>query len=91
MDPNYPSRLKHYLHFPESDEDSDSDFDPEEFESETDDEFEDSAEEEETDLTHLDPTNVITAGLYPHERERARVNEVKRSTVLGECFINSNK
>ena len=21
MDPNYPSRLKHYLHFPESDED----------------------------------------------------------------------
>jgi len=89
MDPNYPSRLKHYLHFPESDEDSDSDFDPEEFESETDDEFEDSAEEEETDLTHLDPTNVITAGLYPHERERARVNEVKRSTVSGECFINS--
>ena len=91
MDPNYPSRLKDYLHFPESDEDSDSDFDPEEFESETDDEFEDSAEEEETDLTHLDPTNVITAGLYPHERERARVNEVKRSTVSGECFINSNK
>ena len=89
MDPNYPSRLKDYLHFPESDEDSDSDFDPEEFESETDDEFEDSAEEEETDLTHLDPTNVITAGLYPHERERARVNEVKRSTVSGECFINS--
>jgi len=89
MDPNYPSTLKHYLHFPESDEDSDSDFDPEEFESETDDEFEDSAEEEETDLTHLDPTNVITAGLYPHERERARVNEVKRSTVSGECFINS--
>ena len=89
MDPNYPSRLKHYLHFPESDEDSDSDFDPEEFESETDDDFKDSDEEEETDLSHLDPANVITAGLYPHERERARVNEVKRSTVSGECFINS--
>ena len=74
MDPNYPSKLKHYLHFPESDEDSDSDFDPDEYESsdsETDDDFEDSDEEEETDLTHLDPANVITSGLYPHERESA--------------------
>ena len=72
MDPNYPSRLNDYLHFPESDEDSDSDFDPDEYEisdSETDDDFVDSEEDEETDLTHLDPANVITAGMYPHEIE----------------------
>jgi hypothetical protein len=74
MDPNYPSRLNDYLHFPESDEDTDSDFDPDEYESsdsETDDDFEDSDEEEETDLRHLDPANVITAGDYPHEKEGA--------------------
>ena len=70
MDPNYPSRLNDYLHFPESDDDTDSDFDPEDYAtSEDDDEFEDSAEEDEDDLSHLDPANVITAGLYPHERE----------------------
>jgi|TARA_B110000211_G_scaffold88315_1_gene103434 hypothetical protein len=69
MDPNYPSRLNDYLHFPESDDDTDSDFDPEDYAtSEDDDEFEDSAEEDEDDLSHLDPANVITAGLYPHER-----------------------
>ena len=69
MDPNYPSRLNDYLHFPESDDDTDSDFDPEDYAtSEDDDEFEDSAEEDEDDLSHLDPANVITAGLYPHEQ-----------------------
>ena len=68
MDPKYPSRLNDYLHFPESDDDSDSDFDPQEYESSCtdDDEYEDSGEEE-TDLSHLDPANVILGGMLPHE------------------------
>ena len=49
------------LDFPESD-DSDSDFDPDEYESDdsdTDDDFEDSGEEPEQDLTHIDPRNIL--------------------------------
>ncbi len=70
MDPKYPSRLNDYLHFPESDDDSDSDFDPEDYASSCtdDDEFEDSAEEDENDLSHLDPANVILGGMFPHEK-----------------------
>ena len=42
--------------------DSDSDWDPDEYESSdsgTDDDYVDSEEEEETDLTHIDPQNII--------------------------------
>ena len=49
------------LHFPETD-DSDSDFDPDEYESSdsnTDDDFQDSEEEPEEDLTHIDPKNIL--------------------------------
>ena len=49
------------LHFPETD-DSDSDFNPDEYESsdsDTDDDFQDSEEEPEEDLTHIDPKNIL--------------------------------
>ena len=58
-----------YINYPETD-DSDSDFEPDDYESSAseDDEFEDSEEDDEDDLDHLDPANVITGGLLPHER-----------------------
>ena len=50
-----------HLHFPDTD-DSDSDFDPDEYESSdsyTDDDFQDSEEEPEEDLSHIDPKNIL--------------------------------
>lgn len=73
MDPRHDyvqKILLEYINFPDTD-DSDSDFDPDEYESTDSDEgeFDDSEEEPETDLSHLDPANIITNGLYPHEKD----------------------
>ena len=49
---------------------SDSDYEPSE--SETDDDYEDSEEEPETDLTHIDPKNILgtwTAPVTPKEKQ----------------------
>ena len=48
--------LQELLQFPDTDS-SDSDYEPSE--SETDDDYEDSEEEPETDLTHIDPKNIL--------------------------------
>ena len=50
------SILQELLQVPDTDS-SDSDYEPSE--SETDDDYEDSEEEPETDLTHIDPKNIL--------------------------------
>ena len=53
---------------------SDSDYEPSE--SETDDDYEDSEEEPETDLTHIDPKNILgtwTAPVIPKENSEKNV------------------
>ena len=60
--------LQELLQAPETDS-SDSDYEPSE--SETDD-YEDSEEEVETDLTHIDPKNILgtwTAPVIPKEKQ----------------------
>jgi hypothetical protein len=56
-----------YLCYPETD-DSDSDYEPDDGE-ESEEDYEDSEEEPETDLSHLDRSNIITRGLYQQERD----------------------
>ena len=61
MDPKFEFVQKLFLdtlNFPESD-DSDSDFDPDEYESSSEEEFIDSEEEPEIDLSHIDESNIL--------------------------------
>ena len=71
MDPRFEFVHKLFLdtlNFPESD-DSDSDFDPNEYESSSEEEFIDSEEEPEKDLSHIDESNILkpidTSGKKP--------------------------
>ena len=72
MDPRFEFVQKLFLdtlNFPESD-DSDSDFDPDEYESSSEEEeFSDSGEETEEDLSHIDENNILkpidTSGKKP--------------------------
>ena len=81
-----------YLCYPETD-DSDSDYEPDDCESSEDD-YEDSEEDPETDLTHLEPRNIITRGLYSQEQYpyhcppgRLVLETVKINTETGETPI----
>ena len=71
MDPRFEFVQKLFLdtlNFPESD-DSDSDFDPGEYESSSEEEFVDSEEGPEIDLSHIDESNILkpidTSGKKP--------------------------
>ena len=62
--------LQELLQVPDTDS-SDSDY--EASESETDDDYEDSEEEPETDLTHIDPKNIIGTWTNPKENSEKNI------------------